>query len=165
MKGKVEYISMKTRVDVLVEAKRCVSSSPRSWSCPDTSWRTCPRPWWWCGGSWGTGHGGRALPGSGWSDAARSQRSRCTVGSYYWRCAALSPPPGAGHEQGKVWKSKRFHFRSVTSTLIYIYIRIVLTFFFITKPPNCLLNVGKCWEFVFTMSLCPCDIIQPQNSL
>ena len=71
------------------------SSSPRSWSCPDTSSRTCPRPWWWCGGSWGTERGGRAWPGSGWSAAGRSRRSRCTAGSCYWRCAAPSPPPAA----------------------------------------------------------------------
>lgn len=90
-----ESISTDTPIHSVTRCRGPSSSSPQSWSCPDTSWRTCPRPWWWCGGSWGTGRGGRAWPGSGWSAAGRSRRSRCTAGSCYWRCAGPSPPPGA----------------------------------------------------------------------
>lgn len=103
------YIRTQTHWNILSQWRSVSSSSsPRSWSCPDTSSHTCPRPWWWCGGSWGTGRGGRAWPGSGWSAAGRSLRSHCTAGSCYWRCAAPSPPPAAADAGGKVRMQQLF---------------------------------------------------------
>lgn len=105
-----ESISTDTTTHSVTRRRVPSSTSPQSWSCPDTSWRTFPRPWWWCGGSWGTGRGGRAWPGSGWSAAGRSRRSRCTAGSCYWRCAGPSPPPGAADGGANV---RMQHFTSI----------------------------------------------------